>query len=45
MADKLKSNQGKQARALSAAKGKEAFAVERATDAPTISQETPQDRA
>ena len=44
MADKLKSNQGKQARALWAAKGKEAFAVEQATDAPTISQETPQDR-
>ena len=44
MADKLKSNQGEQARALWAAKGKEAFAVERATDAPTISQ-TPQDRA
>ena len=45
MADKLKSNQGEQARALWAAKGKEAFALERATDAPTISQETPQDRA
>jgi hypothetical protein len=45
MADKLKSNQGEQARALWAAKGKEAFAVERATDAPTISQETPRDRA
>ena len=45
MADKLKSNQGEQARALWAAKGKEAFAVEQATDAPTISQETPQDRA
>ena len=45
MADKLKSNQGEQARALWAAKGKEAFAVERATDAPTISQKTPQDRA
>src|ERR1700722_391482 len=44
MADKLKSNQSEQARALWAAKGKEAFAVERATDAPTISQETPQDR-
>ena len=40
MADKLKSNQGEQARALWAAKGKEAFAVERATDAHTISQET-----
>jgi hypothetical protein len=37
MADKLKSNQSEQARALWAAKGKEAFAVERATDAPTIS--------
>ncbi len=45
MADKLKSNQGEQARALWAAKGKGAFAVERATDAPTLSQETPQDRA
>jgi hypothetical protein len=45
MADKLKSNQGEQARARWAAKGKEAFAAERATDAPTISQETPQDRA
>jgi hypothetical protein len=45
MADKLKSNQGEQARALWAAKGKEAFALEWATDAPTISQETPQDRA
>jgi Conjugal transfer protein TraD len=42
MADKLKSNQGGQARA---AKGKEAFALEQAIDAPTISQETPQDRA
>ena len=39
MADKLKSDQGEQARALWAAKGKEAFAVERVTDAPTISQE------
>jgi hypothetical protein len=45
MADKLKSNQSEQARALWAAKGKEEFAVERATDAPTISQETSQDRA
>jgi hypothetical protein len=45
MADKLKSDQGEQARALWAAKGKEAFAVEPATDAPTISQEMPQDRA
>jgi hypothetical protein len=45
MADKLKSNQGEQARALWAAKGKEAFAVERATDAPIISQETARDRA
>ncbi len=41
MADKLKSNQGEQARALWAAKGKGAFALERAIDAPTISQETP----
>jgi hypothetical protein len=45
MADKLKSNQGEQARALWAAKGKKAFALERATDAYTILQETPQDRA
>jgi hypothetical protein len=45
MADKLKSDQGEQARALWAAKGREAFAVERATDAPTISQEMPRDRA
>jgi len=45
MAAKLKSNQGEQARALWATKGKQAFALERATDAPTISQETPQDRA
>jgi hypothetical protein len=45
MADKLKSNQGEQARALWAAKGLEASAVEQATGAPTISQETPQDRA
>ena len=37
MAGELKSNQGEQARALWAAKGKEAFAVERATDAPTLS--------
>jgi hypothetical protein len=45
MADKLQSDQGKRARVLWAAKGMEAFAVEQATDAPTISQETPQDRA
>jgi Conjugal transfer protein TraD len=45
MADKLKSNQGEQARALWAAKGKGAFAVERATNAPTIARETLQDRA
>ncbi len=45
MADKLQSDQGEQARALWAVKGKEAFALERATDALTISQETPQDRA
>jgi hypothetical protein len=44
MADKLKSNQGEQARALWAAKGKEALAVERATNAPTFSQQTPQAR-
>src|ERR1700730_211213 len=45
MADKLKSNQGEQARALWAAKGKEAFALERPIDAPAISQGPPQDRA
>ena len=45
MADKLKSNQGEQARALWAAKGMQALAVERATDAPTISQEAPEDGA
>ena len=45
MADKLKSNQGEQARALWTAKGREAFAVERAIDAPSLSQGTPQDRA
>ena len=45
MADKLQGDRGEQARALWAVKGKEAFALERATDAPTISQETPQDRA
>jgi hypothetical protein len=45
MADKLKSNQGEQARALWAAKGKEIFAVERATDGSTTSRETPADRA
>ena len=41
MADKLKSDQGNQARALWTAKGREAFA----TDAPSLSQGTPQDRA
>jgi hypothetical protein len=45
MADKLKSTQGEQARVLWAAKGKGAFAVARATDASTISQQTPLDRA
>jgi hypothetical protein len=45
MADKLKSNQGEKARALWAAKGKEGFALEWATDTSTISQETPQDLA
>ena len=45
MADKLQSDQGQQARALWAAKGKEAFTVKQATDAPTVSQEMPQDRA
>ncbi len=38
MADKLKSDQGERARALWAAKGKEAFAVEQATDAPAIAR-------
>src|SRR5205809_7563709 len=45
MADKLKSNQGEQARALWAAKGKQALAVDRAIDARTISHETPHDGA
>lgn len=45
MSDKLKSNQAEQARALWAAMGKEAFAVDRATDGTTISQETLQDRS
>ena len=45
MADKLKSNRGERAQAIWATKGKEAFALERATDASTISQETPQDWA
>ncbi|MGC2781185.1 MAG: conjugal transfer protein TraD [Bradyrhizobium sp.] len=44
MADKLKSDQGEQARALWSVKGKEAFAADGAIDAPAISQ-TPQDRA
>ncbi|MBB5045893.1 hypothetical protein HNR60_000628 [Rhodopseudomonas rhenobacensis] len=44
MADKLRSDQREYARRLWAAKGMEAFALERATDASTISQETPQDR-
>ncbi|RUX10450.1 conjugal transfer protein TraD [Mesorhizobium sp. M8A.F.Ca.ET.059.01.1.1] len=41
MADKLNSDQGRQARALWAEKGEGAFSVERRTDAPTYSQETP----
>jgi len=42
IADKLQSDQGEHVCGLWAAKGKEAFALERATDAPpTISQETP----
>jgi Conjugal transfer protein TraD len=45
MADKLQSDQGARARELWAAKGKEAFALERATDAASISQNTSQDRA
>jgi hypothetical protein len=45
IADKLQSGQREQARTLWAAKGKEAFAVERATDGSTISRETPPDRA
>jgi len=45
IAEKLKSNQDEQARALWAAKGREAFALERATDALSISQERPLDRA
>jgi hypothetical protein len=45
MADKLRSDQREHARGLWAAKGKEAFALERATAASTVSQQTPQDRA
>jgi hypothetical protein len=45
MADKLKSNQGEQARAFWAAKGKEAFALERGQDTPAIRQERPPDGA
>ncbi|MFO1098696.1 MAG: conjugal transfer protein TraD [Xanthobacteraceae bacterium] len=45
MADKLKSAQGEHARGVWREKGKQAFAVERATEAFTISLKTPQDRA
>ena len=45
IADKLKSDQREQARALWAAKGREAFAVDRVTNATTISQDTPRARA
>ncbi|MER8536701.1 conjugal transfer protein TraD [Mesorhizobium sp. M1005] len=38
-ADKLKSDQGKRARSLWAAKGKQAFEAERKEGAPTFSQE------
>ena len=41
MAGKLQSDEGERARALWAAKGKEALAVEQAIDTPTISRETP----
>ena len=44
MADKLQSDQGEHARALWAAKGKQAFETEQKEEAPTISQEQ-QDRA
>jgi hypothetical protein len=40
MAGKLKSDQGDHARSLWTEKGKQAFAVERVTDASTISKET-----
>ena len=43
MADKLQNDKGEHARSLWAAKGKQTFAAERATDAPGISQETLQD--
>jgi hypothetical protein len=43
VADKLQSDQGEHARALWGAKGKQAFALERATDRPTIPQERPRD--
>jgi len=45
MAEKLSSEDGEHARAIWAAKGKEAFAVERVTDAPTISPQAQQNRA
>jgi hypothetical protein len=39
MADKLKNDQGEHARALWAAKGKEAFVAERKEETPTVAQE------
>ncbi len=38
MVDKLQSDQGEQARALWAAKGKQAFAAARKEETPTVSQ-------
>jgi hypothetical protein len=42
MADKLRSDERDKALALWAAKGKQAFAVDRSTDTSAISHETPQ---
>jgi hypothetical protein len=45
MADRLKSDQGEQARALWVAKGRQAFKAKRVADAPNDSQETPKDQS
>lgn len=45
MADKLKSEQGEHARALWAAKRKQAFAAEYKGEKPSVSREALQDRA
>jgi hypothetical protein len=45
MADKLQGEQREHARSLWAEKGKQAFAIELGTDAPTDSKQTPFDQA